>query len=163
LVVAGSSAGAHLAVVTLLRLRDAGRHERVVAANLVFGAYDLGLTPTQRTAAAGLVIPLESLQACYRHAFPGLDREDRRHPSISPLYASLADLCPALLTVGTADPLLDDSLFLAARWQAAGNEARLDVYPDCPHAFPGFPIELGRLATERMAAWLDEVLSRTES
>ena len=62
---------------------------RVAAANLVAGAFDLGMTPSQRTAEDGLVIPLESLQACYRHTFPGLDREDRRHPSISPLYADL--------------------------------------------------------------------------
>lgn len=162
LVLSGGSAGAHLAAITLLRLRDAGQADRVAAANLVFGAFDLGMTPTQRTADDALVIPLESLQACYRHTFPGLDREDRRHPSISPLYADLHGLCPALLTVGTGDPLLDDSQFLAARWQAAGNVARLDVYPECPHGFPGFPIELAAVARRRIIDWLDLVLAAGE-
>src|SRR5207245_5232215 len=46
--IGGESAGAHLSVVTLLRLRD--RHaiqNRITAANLVFGAYDLHGTPSQ--------------------------------------------------------------------------------------------------------------------
>ena len=37
---------------------------------------------------------------------PGLDAEARRDPAISPLYADLHDLPPALFTVGTADPLV---------------------------------------------------------
>lgn len=160
LIVTGASAGAHLAAVTLLRLRDLGLVDRVVAANLVFGAFDLGLTPSQRAGHDALIIPLESLLAFYRHTFGGADREDRRHPSISPLYADLSGLCPALFTVGTADPLLDDSTFMAARWQAAGNEARVDLYPDCAHGFPAMPIELGRLAVERIGSWLDEMLTR---
>lgn len=157
LLVGGSSAGAHLAAVTLLRLRD--RHgpdalTHVVGANLVFGAYDLGLTPSQRRAEDGLVIPLATLEACYAHTFPGLDADARRDPAISPLYADLAGLPPALFTVGTADPLLDDSLFMAARWRAAGNEAQLHVYPEAAHGFPSFPIEIARIARARMAAFV---------
>ena len=161
LVLSGGSAGAHLAAVTLLRLRDEHRvADQVAAADLVYGAYDLGMTPSQRAAEGALVIPTETLQACYRHLLPGLDAEDRRDPAYSPLYADVAGLCPALFTVGTLDPLLDDSLFLAVRWAAAGNEARLDLYPECPHGFPGFPLELGRLAERRRADWIAEVLAR---
>jgi len=50
LTIGGESAGAHLAVVSLLRLRD--RHgispRAFAAANLVFGAYDLTGTPSRR-------------------------------------------------------------------------------------------------------------------
>jgi acetyl esterase len=34
----------------------------------------------------------------------------RRDPDISPLFADLHGLCPALFTVGTPDALLDDTL-----------------------------------------------------
>jgi len=157
LLIGGGSAGAHLAALTLLRLREhhgQAAVDRFVGANLVFGAYDLGMTPTQRAAVDSLVIPLPTLEACLANFLPGLDREARRDPAYSPLYADLAGLPPALFTVGTIDPLYDDSLFMAARWQAAGNDATLDVYPECPHAFVAFPTALGRQARDRAQEWV---------
>lgn len=157
LLIAGSSAGAHLAALTLLRLRDrhgAAAVDRFLGANLLFGAYDLGMTPSQRTAHDALVIPRSMLDACFAHALPGLDAEARRDPQHSPLYADLRDLVPALFTVGTLDPLLDDSLFMAARWVGAGNATDLRVYPESVHGFPAFPTEMGRAARAHMQAWI---------
>lgn len=37
--------------------------------------------------------------------------------------------------VGTVDILLEDSLAMAARLSAPGNEVDLRVYPESPHAF----------------------------
>jgi len=42
---------------------------------------------------------------------------------------------PALFTVGTLDCLIDDSLFVAERWRAAGNRAEVAVYPEGVRAF----------------------------
>ena len=92
---------------------------------------------------------------CY---IPGRSLEDARDPAVSPLYADLAGLPPALFTVGSADHLLDDSLFMAARWQAYGNEAELAVYPDCIHGFTAMPMELAKRANERIDAFLERVL-----
>lgn len=39
-----------------------------------------------------------------------------------------------------ADPLLDDSLFLAARWQSAGAPVQLDVVAAAMHGFTLFPL-----------------------
>ena len=39
---------------------------------------------------------------------------NRRDPDISPLYADLRRMPPALFSVGTRDLLLDDTLFMAA-------------------------------------------------
>ena len=155
LVLAGESAGAHLALVTLLRLRDRdGAAERIAGSSLAYGAYDLGMTPSQRAAARSPVIDAATLRACYQHLLAGSTPEDRRDPSISPLYAELGGLGPALFSVGTRDALLDDSLFLAARWAAAGDPADLDLYPECPHGFPAFPLELARVFEERRADWI---------
>jgi acetyl esterase/lipase len=74
----------------------------------------------------------------------------RDRPDVSPLYADLRGLPPALFTVGTLDPLLDDSQFMAARWSAAGNAAELAVYPGGIHAFNAFPLALGATANRRI-------------
>jgi hypothetical protein len=65
--------------------------------------------------------------------------EERRSPNVSPLFADLQNLCPAFMSVGTADHLLDDTLMLAPRWAAAGNEVELFVAPEMPHGFQAFP------------------------
>lgn len=162
LLITGSSAGGHLAALTLLRIRDRLHAiERVVGASLIFGCYDLSKTPSVRQATNhALVLNERFLTETFRVAFPDRDQEALRDPAISPLYANLAGLPPALLTVGTLDPLLDDSLFLSARWQAAGNQADLDVYPDCPHGFLSFIPTVGRVATQRMNTWFNERLTR---
>ncbi|MEC3977006.1 alpha/beta hydrolase [Amycolatopsis sp. H20-H5] len=83
-----------------------------------------------------------------------MDAEAQRDPAVSPLYADLTGLPPALFTVGGADPLLDDSQFMAARWQAAGNLAQLDVWPECAHGFTNSAPGTGRAAWGRIAGWL---------
>jgi acetyl esterase/lipase len=71
-------------------------------------------------------------------------------PDISPLYADLFGLPPAIFTIGTLDPLMDDTLFMYMRWLAAGNKAELAVYPGGIHVFNLFPIELARKANTRI-------------
>jgi acetyl esterase/lipase len=160
--IGGASAGAHLAALTLLRLRDDGDLAAAFCgANLVFGAYDLGMTPSQRSSPDAIGVPTPVIEQLYVHALPGLDPEARRDPSISPLYADLGGLPPALFTVGTLDPLLDDSLFMAARWRAAGNDAELAVYPECIHGFTALPTELARAAADRIDAFLLACLDAT--
>src|SRR6185312_8878873 len=85
---------------------------------------------------------------------PGRTPEARRAPDLSPLYADLRGLPPALFTVGTLDPLLDDSLFMDARWRAAGNESELRVYPESIHGFNAFPLALARAANAAQYAFL---------
>jgi acetyl esterase len=67
---------------------------------------------------------------------------------------SILDVPPALFTVGTLDPLLDDSLFMAARWTAAGNDAELAIYPGGVHAFNAFPIAIAGEANARVLRFL---------
>jgi len=83
---------------------------------------------------------------------------DRQLPDISPLYADLHGLCPALFSVGTKDALLDDTLFMHARWIAAGNPAELAIYPGGAHGFTLFPNDLSKAATAKMDAFLNHAL-----
>jgi acetyl esterase/lipase len=159
LLIGGDSAGAFLAALTLLRLRD--RHDaarRFRAAYFAVGCFDLSMTPSQRASTAAMFLSPERLKATRTAAFPGLDGELLRDPSISPLYANLAGLPPAIFSVGTDDAMLDDSLFMAARWQAAGNVGELQVYPEGPHLFMSLPTRMAAEAWRRVAAFFDRHL-----
>ncbi len=159
LAIGGESAGAHLSALTLLRLRDRLGRTPVVAANLVFGAYDLALTPSAvRFGEARLILRTSDVVHFADAFLPGV--VDRRDPAISPLYADLAGLCPALFTVGTNDALLDDSLFMHARWRAAGNHAELAVYPGAVHGFIAFPSAQTFASIERQTSFLKDALAR---
>jgi len=156
LMIGGESAGAHLSVLTLLRLRD----EHAVtgafrAAHLRFGPYDLSMSPSQRTfGTRRLVSNTASARASFELFTPGLDPEQRRDPRISPLFADLAGLPPARLVVGTQDPLLDDSLFLAARWEVAGAPAHVDVVAGAMHGFTLFPLTITERELRRQQDYL---------
>lgn len=158
LLIGGESAGAHLAAVTLLRLRDRfGSVERFVAANLVFGQYDMSMTPSaRRFGPRNLVISTPIIEWFADNFLPGRGPEERRDPSVSPLYADLTGMPPALFVVGDLDPLLDDSLFMHARWEAAGNRSSLRVYPHSPHGFTAFPSRISKMAIGEQMAFLVE-------
>lgn len=159
LLIGGESAGAHLAASTLLRLRDRhGAGNAFHGANLVFGAFDLGMTPSQRRwGDRNLILSTPIMQWFYDLFTPGRSSEARREPAISPLWADLHDLPPALFTVGTLDPLLDDSLFMAARWRAAGNDAELLVYPESIHGFHAFPTGIAQMAVAAQLAFVRRI------
>jgi acetyl esterase len=160
IVIGGESAGAYYAALTVLRLRDElDVANRVAGVNLTFGVYDLSGTPSQigsLPSAAPDVVDGQLFDDIVAMYTPGMSRLDVRRPDISPMYARLDGLPPALFSVGTADHLLDDSLLMSRRWEAWGNEVELAVYPDCPHAFIRQPTELAR----RAAARIDEFIAR---
>ena len=140
----------------MLRLRDRhGIRGAFRAANLVFGAYDLSLTPSgRRWGERNLVLSTPILEYFVAAFLPGAGREACRDPELSPLYFDLRELPPALFTVGTLDPLLDDSLFMEARWRAAGNRAELRVWPDAIHGFVAFPLPMANAANAAQYAFL---------
>ncbi len=144
ILIGGASAGATLAMTTLLRLRDRGLVQPVVGAVLQFGAYDLsGQSPGGRLYADEWFI-----QAYAGHV------PDRTDPDVSPLYGDLRGLPPTLLLVGTLDVLLEDNLALAARLSAAGNEVDLRVFPESMHGFTSHPTSMAGVALDGMETWL---------
>jgi acetyl esterase len=162
IVVGGESAGGYFAALVLLRIRDElGAIDRITAANLVYGVFDLSSTPSgQGIRPSEVKDVLGDGDDYVIHAYiPGMTRMDARRPDVSPMWAHLHDMPPALFTVGSADHLLDDSLFMSRRWEAYGNEAELAVYPDCIHGFNGFPMEMAKRANERIDTFLDKAFA----
>jgi acetyl esterase/lipase len=161
LAIGGDSAGAHLAVVTLLRLRD--RHAvtgAFVAAVLQYGGFDLSMTPSQRLwGERNLVLSTPIISWFADQFLPGRGLERRRDPDISPLFAELSDMPPAIFTVGTEDPLLDDTLFMEARWRAAGHTTELRVWPEAPHGFVSLPMSVADAALSAEHEFLRRAMS----
>ncbi|WP_346906666.1 alpha/beta hydrolase [uncultured Roseibium sp.] len=166
LAIGGESAGGHLAAVTLLRLRDRHGLWPFHAANLVAGCYDLGGTPSVRNWGEE---PLVLATADVIHSTGLLlgDAPDRRHPDISPLYAKLDRMPPALFTCGTKDLLIDDTMMMAQRWHAAGNGVELAIYPGGCHVFQCWPTAQAEASLAQMDAFLnsriDAVTTRREA
>jgi acetyl esterase len=161
LTMGGESAGATLAVATLLRLRDLHGHACFRATSLAYGNFDASMTPSQ-SLAPDKGVPVSLVGKISLHNFveaflpAGMNPRDA---DVSPLYANLSHMPPALFTVGTIDPLLDDSLFLHARWIAAGNKAELAIYPGAPHGFNVLSMPQGPTADARIDAFLGRAIS----
>ena len=157
LLIAGDSAGAHLAVVALTRLRDKHGLTPYNGAVLGYGVYDVAGTPSARNWGDEPVILSTPVMQWFADHFVPLER--RREPDVSPIYADVRGLPPALFTVGTMDCLLDDSLFMHSRWLAAGNQAQLDVLPGGVHGLAGFPTAVGRGALATQDAFIRAVIT----
>lgn len=144
----GASAGSNLTLATLLRLRRRGVADRVAGVVLQFGAYDLsGQTPGGRLYADEYFI-----QAYAGHV------ADRTNPDISPFFADLRGLPPALIVVGSQDILLEDSLAVAARLSAAGGEVDVRVYPESPHGFTSHPTTMATAAWVAITSWVEGLI-----
>ena len=148
LVIGGESAGANLSVATLLRMRDRHGFRGFLAAVLTYGAFDMSMTPSvRRWGERYLILNTKIIEWFNENYLQGANVYD---PDISPLYADLSAMPPALFTIGTLDPLVDDTLFMHARWLAAGSHAEMAVYPGGIHAFNFFPIKLAEKANSRI-------------
>ena len=170
-VASGESSGAHLLLLAMLQRRDQFDTDRRPLTstwkclNLVYGFYDLSGSPSVRSDGN------DSSPLCGNELLCMADlyyekilqegnqddqfREkiiDRQHPSVSPMYANLSNLPPALISVGTADPLIDDSLFLASRYSLCGNDVETVLYEGGEHGIGHFGLqendEMGRRARE---------------
>jgi acetyl esterase/lipase len=163
LLIGGESAGGYMTAAVALRVRDElGAIDRFAGLNLIFGVYDWSGTPSQRGARPhdgfDVLSPngVDFVAECF---LPGTSEAERRDPAVSPLYADLRGLPPCLVSVGTCDHLLDDSLLFAARAAAAGVDVDLVVLPDLPHAFQAFSCGITKLWAEQQNAWLEARLS----
>jgi len=136
ILVSGGSAGGNLAAALMLRARDEGLP---MPAGLILGTPEIDLTesgdsfqtnngidPTLRS-----LMPVNLLYA---------DGHDLRHPYLSPLFGDLTGLPPTILTTGTRDLYLSNTVRMHRALRAAGVDAQLHVTEAGPHTgFPGGP------------------------
>ena len=163
LIVGGESAGAHLAALALLVLRDCAEIEAVTGANLAYGVYDVSMTPSARRWGDQRIVINTPDLAFFAAQYAPQGRH--RDPHVSPLYADLTGMPPALFSCGTLDPLLDDTLFMEARWQAAASPALLAIYPGAPHEFLNLRARppAASHARARMVRFVDRILADAAS
>jgi acetyl esterase len=160
LILNGFSAGATLAALTLLDIRDKMHGiKRIIGVNFFYGGFDLSGTPSvRRVKPHSLILDSAIFMQILHYVFKDKSPEELRSPYYSALYADLNGLPPAFFSVGTLDPLIDDNLFMSDRWEAAGNKTTLFVYPECPHAFNVLPTQIAKLANQRVNDWINGLL-----
>ncbi|MFD8527073.1 alpha/beta hydrolase [Streptosporangium canum] len=133
LVIAGDSAGAALAVVTMMRARDAGL-PMPAAAVLFSPAVDLTLSGASMRSKDGVdpIFTPADLEWYFDQYIAGGDRST---PEASPVFADLTGLPPLLIQVGSSELLLDDAVRLAGRAGIDEVTVTLEVAPRQPHVF----------------------------
>lgn len=154
----GQSAGAHLAALTAMTLRDEHRLGAVRGCVLVYGVYDLTGTPSVRAAGRdALILNGPTLAADLARLLPDRDEAGRRLADVSPLHASMRDLPPALFIAGDLDPLRDDSVLMADAWSARAPAELIEV-PLAPHGFIHFGGPVAARALTEIRLWLDRTV-----
>jgi acetyl esterase/lipase len=145
-VASGESSGAHLLMLAMLYRRDAMLEcqlkDRWKCINLVYGVYDLcGSNSIRNDGDTSSPLCGNELLWLYDLYCARMQTHDRKSPSISPLYADLSCMPPALISVGTADPLLDDSLLMAERYSVCENDVDVALYEAGEHGIGHFGVQ----------------------
>ncbi len=152
--IGGESAGGHLTAVALGRLKRHGMLDRVCGALLHYGWFDPRMTPSMANwGARQLILSTPTIQ-WFQDCLTAGDAAILTDPDANPMLADLSGMPPALFQCGTADALIDDTLFMAARWTAARAAAEVRLYPGGVHAFDMFDLAIAHEARAAAAAFL---------
>jgi len=157
LLIGGDSAGANLSAATLLRLKaEPGAAFR--GAIYIYGAFAMDYrTPSiEAWGDRDLILSRNSMEWFRKQYLPGgaPSGSAASDPYLSPVRGDLAGLPPAVLIVGTLDPLLSDSELFAEALRKANVPAELHVFPDGLHAFAQFfMLDMAADAVKRISAF----------
>ncbi|NMC27351.1 MAG: alpha/beta hydrolase [Syntrophomonadaceae bacterium] len=133
IVFAGDSAGAGLALGTLLALRDK-KVPLPAGAAVLSPVTDHTCSGESYASNARLCLSPEGMgPACARHYAGGADL---RTPYLSPLFGDLHGLPPLLIYAGGNETLRDDAVRFAAKAEAVGVNTRLVVGQGLFHCYP---------------------------
>ena len=160
---AGESAGANLAVVTLTAIARAGLPQPTSAVLMSPWADLAGTGDSIKTKADA--DPAITADAVHVRARDYLGDADARDPAASPVYARLAGLPPLLIQAGSHEVLLDDAIRLAARAARDDVAVTLDVVPGVPHVFQAYAsvLDEGEAALTRAGAFLRQHIAARDT
>ena len=133
MVVMGETAGANLALCTMLKLRDEGIYDIFMTGVLVCGIYQPTFTTEswRRYGNGGFLVSNVSgkfVLDCYL-----ANSSDYLNPEIWPLFTDCKGLPPLYLVMSSADPLRDDTFMLANKLQSIGQEYYLNEWVGALH------------------------------
>jgi monoterpene epsilon-lactone hydrolase len=133
LTLAGDSAGGGLVLAALVRARDEGLPRSAAAA--CFSPWtDLAATGASLQRGNGRAPALRpEIVAAFARLYLG--DASPTHPYASPIFADLGGLPPVLLQAGSTEDLLDDTLRVHAKIQAAAGSSTLQVYDGMFHVW----------------------------
>jgi acetyl esterase/lipase len=159
LALAGDSAGGNLALACVLACRDV--RLPLPAAVVCFSPWaDLTHSGASivANAARDTMIPVHLLEQVASLYYADADP---RAELISPVFADFKDFPPLSLHVAAEEVLLDDTLRIAERAQAAGVAVEFRIWQNVPHAFPVIAQLLpeGRAALQQSGIFLQRLLA----
>lgn len=133
IVLSGDSAGANLALATLLHLRDA-RDPLPSGAALFYGCYwsRLGTASHRRFGGGNYRLSSDEMGWFWQHY---LGTRGRGDVYAEPMNADLTGLPPLFLNFAEVDPLADDTRELVTRLERAGVVHECISYPGLVHGF----------------------------
>ena len=130
--VAGDSAGANIAAMSLLRLDPATRR-RIAGFASIYGAYapEMNLSSHRLYGDGRYGLSEAQMRWFWNLYAPHLAASDRDR--LTPLSADLADFPPTLCIGAECDLLLDDTLAFYSRLAGSSVDVTLSLWPNLPH------------------------------
>lgn len=154
IIVSGGSAGGNLAAALILRAKDEGLP---MPAGVILGTPEIDLTESGDSFNTNLGVD-PSLRSLMPVNLLYANGADLTHPFISPLFGDLEDFPPTILTTGTRDLYLSNTVRMHRALRAAGVAAELHVAEAGAHVgFPGAPE--GAAIDEELRGFVEKVIA----
>jgi epsilon-lactone hydrolase len=155
----GASAGACLALSSLLKIRDLGLPQPAGAV-LLWPYADFTFSGETVHSNGDLdMLPVRDLAHVWGPAYVG--DADPSDPLVSPALADLRGLPPLLILAGGAESLLSCAERIAANARRAGVPTQLNVFPEKVHGWMMLPkLDATVQAIEQINDWIAERIGR---
>jgi acetyl esterase/lipase len=159
----GTSAGSGLTAAAMLKLKELNLPQpAVVGLGTPFvDITDTGDSYHTNQDIDNFLVTYNGLLKSIAKLYAGAN--DMKNPLISPIYGDLKGFPPTILTSGTRDLFLSNTVRMHQKLRAAGVDAYLQVYEGCSHAFYLQVLDSpeSKQAYQEMALFFDKHLGKS--